>query len=317
MRIGFPLSEKSIIILSFGAIYFIWGSTYLASFWAFTAFPPLFISALRFAAAGIILLSFSSSGLKNITFAQTRNSALFGVLILGIGSGAGMWSVQYIPTGITALIVGCMPLLMVILSGVLFSTPITWPRWLGVGLGIAGLVLLVSQREITTQPGAYKGFISISMAVLAWAFGSLYLGRSNLPKSKRTNASIQMLAGGLFLGLVSWIAGEDLTHISQDFNQKAALSWVYLVFFGSLIAYSAFNYLLLKVEPTKVSTATFVNPVVAMFLGWGLNSEELSLQSGIAAMIVLSGVVFITRGKSQAVNSKDVKQSTLADSAVD
>ncbi len=297
MRSGFNLSEKYIIILSFGAIYFIWGSTYLASSWAFTAFPPFFFSALRFTTAGIILMAFSTPGLRDLTVTEVLNSVIFGILILGIGSGAGMWSVQYIPTGIAALIVGAMPLVMTILSWMLFSTKSTWRKWLGVALGISGLVLLVSQRELTTQAGAYKGFISISIAVLAWACGALYLGRSTLPRSKKVNASIQMLAGGVFLALVSLTAGEDLTTIPHNINQRAVSSFIYLVLFGSLMAYSAFNYLLLKVDPTKVSTAAFVNPVVAMFLGWGLNNEELSTQSILASMIVLSGVVFITREK--------------------
>lgn len=292
------LSERYLIILSFLAIYFIWGSTFLANAWALQAFPPFLLSAIRFLTAGGILLLFTySKGQKGVTLIQLRNACIMGVFMLGIGTGSAMWSIQFLDTGVVALFIGGQPLLLVIFTWILLAQRPGWMKWLGLALGLAGVVVLVTQDQLSLEPGALKGFIAILIALVSWAISAIYFKRVDLPSSKSFSASVQMLAGGVFLFLISLIMQEDAGMILKKWSYQTFLSALYLITFGSLIAYSAFNYLLLKVDATQVTTTNYVNPVIAMLLGWWLNEEVLTQQSLIAAALLIGGVVFINSDK--------------------
>jgi drug/metabolite transporter (DMT)-like permease len=288
-------SERYLIPIAYLCIYFIWGSTYLATDWAFQSFPPFFMTGIRFVTAGLILLMFSYKGVKKATKNQVKNAAFFGILILGIGSGGTMWSVLYLDTGMASLIVGCEPLLLVLLSWVLIGQRASFQKLFGVGLGMLGMYILMSQETITTSPDAYKGIIAISIAIVCWAVGSIYIKSMDMPESKVANTAIQMLAAGILLLLVSTIMQEDLSTIPARFTWKAFVSLLYLLFFGSIIAYSAFNYLLIKDDPRRVATVTYINPIIALALGAYLNNEVITTQSAWAAGILILGVVFIIR----------------------
>jgi drug/metabolite transporter (DMT)-like permease len=288
-------SDRYLIPISYLCIYVIWGSTYLATDWAFEAFPPFFMTGVRFVTAGLLLLAFSYKGVKNATKNQVKNAALFGILILGIGSGGTMWSVLYLDTGMASLIVGCEPLLLVILSWVLIGQRASFQKLFGVGLGMVGMYILISQETITTSPDAYKGIIAISISIVSWTVGSIYIKRMDMPESKVANTSIQLLAAGFVLLMVSTIFQENLSSIPARFTWKAFFCLLYLLFFGSIIAYSAFNYLLLKDDPRRVATVTYINPIIALALGAYLNDEVITSQSAWAATILILGVVFIIR----------------------
>lgn len=288
-------SDRYLIPISYFCIYFIWGSTYLATDWAFQSFPPFFMTGIRFITAGLLLLSFSYQGVRKSTKKQVKNAAFFGILILGIGSGGTMWSVLYLDTGMASLIVGCEPLLLVLLSWLLVGQRASFQKLFGVGLGMVGMYILVSQETITTSPDAYKGIIAISIAIVSWTIGSIYIKSMDMPDSKVANTAIQMLAAGLVLLTVSTILQEDLSTIPARFTWKAFFSLLYLLFFGSIIAYSAFNYLLIKDDPRKVATVTYINPIIALALGAYLNDEVITSQSAWAAGILILGVVFIIR----------------------
>lgn len=292
-------SDRYLMPISYLCIYFIWGSTYLATDWAFQAFPPFFMTGVRFIAAGLILLAFNYRGVKKATKEQVRTAALFGMLILGIGSGGAMWSVLHLDTGMAALIVGCEPLLLVVLSWVLVGQRASYQKLFGVALGMLGMYVLINQETITTSPSAYKGIIAISIAIICWTVGSIYIKRANMPESKGANASIQLFGAGILLLLVSLILQEDLSTIPARITWKAFFSLLYLLFFGSVIAYSAFNYLLIKDDPRRVATVTYINPIIALALGAYLNEEEITNQSACAAGILILGVLFIIRKEAE------------------
>lgn len=295
MNLNALKADRYLIPISFFCIYFIWGSTYLATDWAFESFPPFFMTAVRLLAAGLLLLSISFKGYKEATRKQISNAAFFGVLILAIGSGGAMWSVLYLDTGMASLMIGAEPLVLVILSWILVGQRASIQKMLGVLLGMVGMYILISQETITTSPEAYKGIIAISIAILGWTIGAIYVKSSDLPASKIANTAIQMLAGGGVLMLVSILVQEDIASIADRFTWTAFFSLLYLMFFGSIIAYTAFNYLLLKEDPRKVATATYINPIIALILGWYFNNEVITIQSLLAATILILGVVFIIK----------------------
>lgn len=290
-------SDKYLIPISFACIYLIWGSTYLVTKWAFVSFPPFFMTATRLAVAGLILLAFSYKACKNVTRKQLQNSIAFGVLILGVGSGGSMWSLVYLDTGIASLMIGCEPLVLVIFTWVLLGQKPSTRKVLGVGLGMLGMAVLITQETIATSPDAYKGIIGVVFSILGWTLGATYMKGADLPESKVLNTSIQMIAGGVVLLFVSWAFQEDITTIPEKFTWMAFACLLYLIFFGSIIAYSAFSYLLIKEDPRKVATVTYVNPIIALFLGWSFNGEIITQQSIFAAAILISGVFFIIKDK--------------------
>ena len=194
-----------------------------------------------------------------------------------------------------SLIVGCEPLLLVLLSWVLIGQKASFQKLFGVSLGMLGMYILISQETITTSPDAYKGIIAISIAIVSWTLGSIYIKSMDMPESKVANTAIQMLAAGVILLTVSTILQEDLSTIPARFTWKAFFSLLYLLFFGSIIAYSAFNYLLIKDDPRKVATVPSINPIIALALGAYLNNEVITKQSAWAAGILILGVVFIIR----------------------
>lgn len=290
-------SERWTIRIAFICIYFIWGSTYLATDWALQAFPPFMMIAVRFLAAGLLLLAFSYRAYAHTNAKQVQNALLQGVLILGIGSGASMWAVQYLDSGIASLIVGCEPLVLVFFLWFFMNQRPSWQKLFGVALGMLGMYILFSQKTISSKPEAYKGVWAIAIAIIAWVFGAIHIKKFDAPSSKVLHTAIQMLSSGVFLLIISFVVQEGLNTIPARFTWLAFGCFLYLMVFGSLIAYSAFNYLLIKEDPSKVATATYINPIIALFLGWYFNDEILSHQALLAAVVLILGVVFIIRAR--------------------
>lgn len=300
------------IIAAFAVIYIVWGSTYLVNFWAIQSIPPMLMSGSRFVVGGLIMTVITRMmKLPKPTKIQWRNGMISGILLLSIGTGAVVWAEQFVDTGIAALIVSIDPLIVVLLLWALHQKRPTWNNIIGSILGIIGVTLLVNQDTFTVNQNMIIGIIVIFGSIFAWAYAMIFVSKADLPKSSVQVASMQMLAGGIFLLLASGLSGEYKGFDINTITTKSALSWVYLLIFGSIIAFSAFNYLLVRVSPEKVATSTYVNPVIAVFLGWGFNSEQLTLQSIIAAGIMLTGVFFINtkfrKPKKEAVMSPVLK----------
>ncbi len=285
-----------LIVGAFAVIYLVWGSTYLVNYYAIEAIPPFLMCGSRFIAAGIILLGFTQfQGIAWPERKQLVNAAIIGILFLSFGTGGVVWAEQYISTGITALVVAFDPLLILFLLWIIRGVKPGGLSLVGTALGIIGMVLLVGQPKFVSNREAVWGLVSIAISLLSWGLASVYISTTNLPKSRFQSTALQMLSGGAFLLMVSVLTGESAEFRWSNVTLKAGLSWIYLVFLGSILAFSSFNYLLQKVSPAKVATATYVNPVVALFLGWSLNQETFSLQSLVAAGVMLLGVFFINK----------------------
>ena len=295
--------ETLLIILAFFAIYVIWGSTYLLNKIAVSDIPPLFLSACRFVFAGLII--FVISKILNIPFQLTKkqflNNALAGFLFLVYGNGVFVWALQYVDTGFAALEAASLPLVILILMRVFYKQKIPKMALLGVLFGFAGIYLLVSQNSISTTNNSYIGILMIVSCIISWAFASIFVSKADLHKNYFVNSGYQMLLGGLLLAVFSFIVGEEW---SSPFVWKNATitSMLLLIIFGSIIAFTAFNFLLQKVSPEKVSTSSYVNPLIAMILGWYVLDEKITLQSIIAAFILLLGVYFINSSKNKKVS---------------
>jgi drug/metabolite transporter (DMT)-like permease len=293
------MKEKWLIIGAFGAIYIIWGSTYLANAFAIQEIPPFFMAGGRFLVAGILLFTLMLIQGKAIPNAkQWKNGALMGMMFLSIGNGALVKALEFIDSGMAALLIAFDPLLMVLAMWILIGVVPGKKNIFGTFLGIIGMSILIGQPSIMTSWGSLKGIGLVSISMLSWTVASIYVSRIELPESKGMGTAVQMLTGGSLLIIYSLLTGETHGFSPEQITTKGWLSWWYLILFGSIIAFSSFNYLLHKVSPDKVSTGTLINPIVALFLGWMFNSEEVTLQSLIATVVLLSGVFFINTHKT-------------------
>ncbi len=289
------ISRKTVlIVLAFLAIYFIWGSTYLMNKIAVSQLQPFFLSALRFSTAGIVIFiiaKFLKVKLR-ITKKQLLNCTISGFFFLTLGNGLAVLALQYIDSSFAALEVSAQPLVVLILMRVFFGKPITAMSYIGVILGFIGIFILVSQKQITRHEDQLLGMFLIFLCMLSWAYGSIFVSKADLPSNIFVNAGYQMLTGGLMLSVISLILNESWL-LPNVWQTKVQWSMLGLVILGSIIAFTSFNFLLKQVSPEKVATNTYVNPIVALILGWWVLDEQITTQSVIAAAVLLTGVYFI------------------------
>lgn len=286
--------NSSLIILAFIAIYFIWGSTYLLNKIAVTELPPFMLASIRFIIASIIIFIIAKL-LKlplAISLRQLRNCTIAGFLFLTLGNGGVVWALKFVDSGFAALEISAQPLVVLILMLILQGKKIKQTSMVGVVLGIVGIYLLVSQKEIISKEGTLLGAGIIFLCMLSWAYCSIFVSTADLPKNYFVNTGYQMFTGGIMLLVVSTLTGESWSSPMQ-WSQSVLWAMILLILLGSIVAFTAFNYLLKVVSPEKVSTSTYVNPIVAMLLGWYFLNEVITAQSILAAAILLSGVYFV------------------------
>jgi len=292
-----PTLNKSTLLLigAFAAIYIIWGSTYLFAAFAMDQLPPFFMAGSRYATAGVLLLllTFGIGKYQRVTWLQFKNALFAGILMLGIGGGFVFWGLQYLDSGFTALVISGQPLLIVFMMWGLQGKRPSKQAYLGILLGMLGIYLLVTQKAIVTNPNQWTGTLFVFASMLSWAYGSLFVGKNDMPKPQMTNSALQMIIGGTLLVIGSFLFESPQNIDWSQINSTTYGAMLYLIIFGSIIAFSSFNYLLSKVSPEKVATSTYVNPIVALFLGWMFRAEVITTQSMIAAGIMLTGVFFI------------------------
>ena len=295
-------SSKSLIIIAFIAIYIIWGSTYLLNKISVTELPPLFLAAVRFSVASILIFGIAKVlkfSLK-ITKKQFLNSALVGFLFLVYGNGVFVWALKYVDSGFGALLAATQPLFVLLLMRLIDHKKMRPKSLIGVGLGILGMYLLVSQKELVTNEETLLGIFMIFTCVLSWSYGSVYVAKADVPKNYFVSTGYQMGIASIMLACGSLTLGENWTS-PLVWSPKVQLAMLALITFGSIAAFTAFNYLLKQVSTEKVATSAYINPIVAMILGWYVLDETLSTQSIIAAVVLLTGVYFITTRKKDIV----------------
>ncbi len=294
--------KTTLIILAFFSIYFIWGSTYLLNKIAVTELPPFMLAGIRFICAGLLIfvlcriLRISIS----ITPKQWFNTSIAGFLFLSFGNGIVVWALKYVDSGFAALEISAQPLVVLLLMRLIEGKKIQTMSVIGVILGFVGIYLLVSQKQIITQEGSLLGMIMIFICMISWGYGSLFVGKADLPKNFFVNTGYQMLTGGVMLVLGSLALGEQWTS-PLSWSGPVQISMILLVFFGSIVAFTSFNFLLREVSPEKVATSTYVNPIIALALGWYFLNEQITLQSIIAAVVLLTGVYFINTNRKPVI----------------
>ncbi|MCK0132187.1 EamA family transporter [Flavobacteriaceae bacterium F08102] len=290
--------KSSLVILSFFSIYVIWGSTYLLNKIAVTELAPFMLAGIRFFTAGIlifIIAKFMGISLK-LTRKQFVNTIIAGFLFLTIGNGFVVWALKYVDSGFAALEISAQPLIVLLLMRVFQGKRIRWMSMIGVLLGFIGIYLLVSQKQVLNQENSVLGMFMIFVCMFCWGYGSIFVSRADLPKNFFVNTGYQMLSGGAMLFLGSFVFGETWV-LPSDWSSDVQISMLLLVLFGSIVAFTAFNYLLKFVSPEKVATSTYVNPLVALVLGWYFLGEIITVQSILAAVVLLTGVYFINSKK--------------------
>ena len=289
------VSRKTVlIILAFFAVYVIWGATYMLNKIAVSQLPPFFLASVRFLVASIIIFIIAKSlGISlAITKKQLLNASIAGVLFLTLGNGLAVVALKYIDSGFAALEISSQPLVVLIMMRIVLGKKIKMMSYIGVVLGFIGIFLLISQKEIITKEGQILGMILIFVCMLCWGYASIFVGKADLPKNQFVNTGYQMLTGGIMLGIVSLCLNESWS-LPNTWQTDVQWSMGGLIIFGSIIAFTSFNYLLKEVSPEKVATSTYVNPIIALILGWWVLNEYISLQSIIAAVVLLTGVYFI------------------------
>lgn len=291
-------NEKHLIYLSFVATYIIWGSTYLANKIAVAAVPPFLMAGGRFFVAGLILWIIQyARDRQSPSWVEIRNAGIIGFTFLSLGNGLVVWAIQYIDSGLTALLIAFEPLMVILMMWGISGIKPGKRNSFGILLGVIGTALLIGQPQFVSDQKALLGVGIIFLAIAAWGITSIYVSKIQLPKNKGKSSALQMIIGGVIMLFFSFSIGEYPQFNPELITPRIFFSWAYLVVFGSIIAFSAFNYLLHNVSPDKVATNAYVNPVVALFLGWAIGHEQIQSQSILAAIILLSGVWFINKHK--------------------
>lgn len=287
------------IIIALGLVYIIWGSTYLGIRFADETLPPLLMGGVRFLIAGAIMYIWGRvSGAPNPTWREWRSTGVVGLALLAGGNGTVIVVEQHVPSGIAALLVALVPLWTIVLlwmrrSG---SRP-TLRTAVGVALGLVGVGLLALHGGGANGGGINPLAFFLVLSSGVWAWGSLYAQRANLPTSPVMATAVEMLVGGAALMLAAGVTGEPAQLAGHTVSTKSLLALGYLIVFGSIVAYTAYTWLLRKASPSLISTYAYVNPVVAVFLGWALAGETVTIWTFISSAIIISSVVLITLPK--------------------
>ncbi len=305
-------SQNLRVLAAFTAVYLIWGSTYLAIRLAIDTIPPFLMAGLRFAFAGAVLFTWLRlRGAPRPKLIHWRSTAIIGGLLLLGGNGGVVWAEQRVASGLAALMVGVVPLWMVLLD---------WLRpggkrprgevLAGLGIGFVGVALLVGPGSLSGAGGVDPvGAGVLIFATLSWSIGSLYSRQALLPESSMMSTALEMLCGGALLTLAGTINGEWSRLNLASISLKSGLALAYLVVFGSWIAFSAYVWLLKVSTPERVATYAYVNPVVAVFLGWAIAAEPLSLRMLLAAVLIVGAVFLITTVKSRTAVTAAAQES--------
>jgi drug/metabolite transporter (DMT)-like permease len=288
-----------LIVAAFAAVYLIWGSTYLAIRFAIETIPPFLMAGSRFVAAGTILYWISRAmGADPPRRAEWRTAALLGGMMFLGGNGAVVWAEQRVPSGLTALLIATEPLWISVMD---------WVRPGGVRPNwrvAAGLLTGFAASALLVAPGKASGGVDpagaavLLIATLSWSCGSLYSRHATLPKSPLMAAGMQMVCGGFLLLVLGSVLGEWSGFRISDVSARSLFALLYLTSFGAIVAFTSYSWLLKVTTPAKASTYAFVNPVIAVILGWAVAGETLSLRTGLATVAIMFAVLMISSHRS-------------------
>jgi drug/metabolite transporter (DMT)-like permease len=294
------------IILAFAAVYVIWGSTYLGIRFAIETIPPFLMAGVRFFLAGAGLYAWLRlRGAPPPSAGQWRAMSVIGFLLIGIGNGAVSWAEQTVPSGLTALIIALTPLWFVSIEWFQHAIRPSLEVVLGLALGLIGMIVLIDPAHIAdTGHLDHLGTAVVVFGTMAWAAGSMYSRKAEHPSQPLLGTAMQMLTGGVMLLIVSVLTGEPASFDPGSVSVLSLAALGYLIVFGSLIAFTSYIWLLKAVSPARVATYAYVNPVIAVLLGWLLAGELLNARIIVAAAIIVAGVALITAVKIRMAGEK-------------
>lgn len=305
------------LVAAFAAIYIIWGSTYLAIRFAIETLPGFLMAGARFLIAGAVLFVWARlRGADRPTAGHWLAAAVLGLLFLCFGNGGVVWAEHRVPSGLAALLVALVPVWTVVIEWL-------WPGGrrpaagvvAGLLVGLGGVALLVVGNNGGAGQVDPVGAAALLAASISWSFAGVLSPKLRLPGSASLSSGMQMLTGGASLLLVGVLTGETAAVAPEAVSGRSLLAVGYLIVFGSLVGFSAFAWLLRVSTPSRVATYAYVNPAVAVFLGWAFAGEQLTARSMAAAAVIIAAVVLITRAK--AVGAVDRQAGGRPDGAGD
>jgi len=306
---------KTKIWLALLALYIVWGSTYLAIRFAVETIPPFFHASLRFLVSGVILLTWRrAAGDPFPTRNQWGSLAIIGTFLLLGGNGLLAWAEQTIPSGVAALIIGAVPMFLVVAEALRpHGIKPTIRAIIGLVIGFGGIYLLVGPSELNGDMHLNPlGVAALLTACLLWAVGSIYSKTADLPRSTLMMSGAEMLTGGVALMIVSLGTGELSGFHFGQVSENSWLGLVYLIFIGSMIGFVSYAWLLQNAPISLVMTYAYVNPLVAVVLGYIFLQEPLSSRTLAAAGIIIGSVIFINSGGRSKVR-KETMNSVAGD----
>lgn len=292
-----PRPARWKILLAFAIIYFVWGSTYLAIRIGVEQMPPFLLAGMRFVLAGAILFAWMLAKRTPVpTLRQWSSATLLAVLIFVLDYGLLFWAEQRVPSGVAAVMLATIPVFMS-LSEILFlgTQKLTARLSIAFLAGIAGVLVLVSHAlGLGEQPIATSGAVALLVGSLSWSIASALSRKLPLPEAKAMSSAAQMLAGGVLLSITAGALGEFRRFHPQEVSRNAWLALAYLVVAGSIVAFTAYVWLLHHESPTRVGTYAYVNPVVAVILGYFFAGESIGPRTLLGTLLVMVSVVVIT-----------------------
>ena len=292
-----PRLNRAAVVFSFLSIYLIWGSTYLAIRYAVETIPPLYTAGLRHLAAGTILLAWCLAKRLRPTWAQIRASIVIGFLFFLIGHGTLHWAEQKVPSGFASLLIASEPIWVFLLSAIAARQwRLNGTLLAGILLGFGGVGLLMGHSALNSGPGVFVGSLAVVLGALSWSAGIVYSRRSHLSGHPLLLSALSLLAGSVQLLLAGTVVGEYRGFSFASVSLRSWLALGYLILFGSVVAFTAYNWLLEHYSPTLVATHTYVNPIVAVLLGWLFAGEAVTLNVLLSTVLVIGAVMLVDRG---------------------
>jgi drug/metabolite transporter (DMT)-like permease len=309
---AFARRSPAAVVLALATVYLVWGSTYLAIRVTDRTMPPFLMSSVRFLIAGAALYAFASRGRARPTLREWGAAAIVGAALLLVGNGGVAWAETRLDSGFAALIVAVIPLYVALMDRAFFGRRLSPSAIAGLVIGFVGVAVLV-------RPGGGAHVVPALVLLAttsAWAAGSLYARGAALPASPLQSAAMQMLAASVFLGIAGLVRGEALQVHADSFGTKPLIAFAYLVLFGSLIAFSAYAWLLKNVRISTVATYAFVNPVVAVALGTMFLGETITASTVFAGAAIVLAVVLIVTAKQRYPGTDEELQPEAGPAAV-
>ena len=294
-----PRSESIKLALAFAAIYLVWGSTYLAIRYAVETIPPLVTAGIRHTFAGGILLAWAYARGYRAKREHWIAGAIVGAFFFLIGHGTLHWAEQHVASGLAALLIATEPMFILVLAWAGGQQRVSRLSMLGLAVGVVGIAILTG-TEVAKGNSSALGLVAVLVGSLSWAAGVVISPKLKLPTDALARTAVPLVCGALMLLATAGVTGEFRQVHWSAISTRSILGLAYLIVFGSIVAFTAYTWLLQRVPPTLVATHTYANPVVAVLLGWLLASEALTVRVAVASIAILGAIVLIRRGEREA-----------------